>query len=161
MGEQDQNGGRDVGGRRGGADLAREAETLSYFKGKIDKILLDLESSPAAKSKIGDQTITRAAYGTGFSAADDLASMYDKVHGRLEKFSQTLGDQLEALGIAVQIADRGYDSIDAKQAARLREIQRRAREEYPATKQGQPADQGTGPMEAGSGETGGSGSDFR
>ncbi|MFE6779317.1 hypothetical protein [Streptomyces sp. NPDC057702] len=161
MSEQDHDGGRHLGDTRGGADLSREAETLTYFKGRIDKILLELESSPAAKSRISDQTITRAAYGTGFSAADDLASMYDKVHGRLEKFSQTLGEQLEMLGIAVQIADRGYDSVDARQAARLNEIQRRARADYAAVKHHQSTDRATGPADTGGGETGGSGSDFR
>ncbi|MBB5940035.1 hypothetical protein [Streptomyces zagrosensis] len=161
MSEQEQGSGRGPGDRRGGADLSREAETLSYFKGKIDKILHDLESSPAAKSKISDQTITRAAYGTGFSAADDLASMYDKVHGRLEKFSRTLGEQLEALGIAVQIADRGYDGIDAQQAARLQQIQRRTRADYKSMNEDQPIEHGTGSVDTASGGTGGSGSDFR
>ncbi|MER0246065.1 hypothetical protein AAHZ94_29645 [Streptomyces sp. HSW2009] len=161
MSENQQDGGRHLGGRRGGPDLAREAETLSHFKGRIDEILRDLETSPAAKGKIGDQSITRAAYGTGFSAADDLASMYDKVHSRLEKFSQTLGEQLEALGIAVQIADRGYDSIDARQAARLKEIQARARTDHSTAKPDQAVEPGSSPTDTPTGGTGGSGSDFR
>ncbi|MGR3935593.1 hypothetical protein [Streptomyces sp. BRA346] len=116
------------GGKR--ADLKVEAETLASFKSRIDKILLDLEESPAARSKISDQTVAHAAFGAEFTAAADLAGAYEKLHARLEKFSRTLGDQLEALGIAVQISDRGYDSVDAEQAARLRAIQKRTAEYY-------------------------------
>lgn len=116
--------------RGGGADLKVEAETLASFKSRIDKILIDLEESPAAKGKISDQTVAHAAFGAEFSAAADLAGAYEKLHARLEKFSKTLGDQLEALGIAVQISDRGYESIDAEQAARLSAIQDRTAKYY-------------------------------
>ncbi|MFE5164441.1 hypothetical protein ACFRNT_39310 [Streptomyces sp. NPDC056697] len=116
--------------RGGGSDLKVEAETLASFKSRIDKILIDLEESPAAKSKISDQTVAHAAFGAEFSAAADLAGAYEKLHDRLEKFSRTLGDQLEALGMAVQISDRGYESIDAEQADRLRAIQDRTAKYY-------------------------------
>ncbi|WP_432253330.1 hypothetical protein [Streptomyces sp. HNM1019] len=118
------------GARGGGSDLKVEAETLAGFKSRIDKILLDLEESPAAKSKISDQTVAHTAFGAEFSAAADLAGAYEKLHDRLERFSRTLGDQLEALGMAVQISDRGYESIDAEQAARLRAIQDRTAKYY-------------------------------
>ncbi|AGP54642.1 hypothetical protein [Streptomyces rapamycinicus] len=116
--------------RGGGSDLKVEAETLASFKSRIDKILVDLEESPAAKSKISDQTVAHTAFGAEFTAAADLAGAYEKLHDRLEKFSRTLGDQLEALGIAVQISDRGYESIDAEQADRLRAIQDRTTKYY-------------------------------
>lgn len=120
---------RDFGGA-GGTDLHREAETLATFKKRIDEMLAKLEKSPAAQSKIGDQKISKDAYGTGFGAAEDLAGLYEKVHTRLEVLSRTFGEQLEALGITVQISDRGYQGIDAEQAARLRAIQQRTDKYY-------------------------------
>jgi hypothetical protein len=149
-------------GRSGGrSDLKVEAETLASFKSRIDKILLDLEDSPAARSKISDQTVTRTAFGGEFTAAGDLAGAYEKLHARLEKFSRTLGDQLEALGIAVQISDRGYDSIDAEQADRLRAIQQRTAKYYGPTADDQP---GTGhhkdTPKTGTGKSGTADSDF-
>lgn len=148
-------------GRSGGrSDLKVEAETLASFKSRIDKILLDLEESPAARSKISDQTVAHAAFGAEFTAAADLAGAYEKLHARLEKFSRTLGDQLEALGIAVQISDRGYDSIDAEQAARLRAIQKRTSEYYGPTADGRPADDRKDAPETGKGKSGTADSDF-
>ncbi|QLH24474.1 hypothetical protein [Streptomyces sp. Rer75] len=143
------------------ADLKVEAETLASFKSRIDKILLDLEESPAARSKISDQTVAHAAFGAEFTAAADLAGAYEKLHARLEKFSRTLGDQLEALGIAVQISDRGYDSVDAEQAARLRAIQKRTAEYYGPNADDRP---GTGhdknAPKPGTGKSGTADSDF-
>ncbi|MFH8365258.1 hypothetical protein [Streptomyces sp. NPDC018031] len=144
----------------GDPDFKREAESLLDFKKRIDRILIDLGDSPAAKDSISRQSIVRAAFGQGFLAADDLADAYEKTHRRLEKFSRTLGEQLEALGIAVQIADRGYDGVEADQLARFRQLQKKTREDYPelhdtAPETGQPS---TTPP--GSGDTGGAGSDF-
>ncbi|MEU4898636.1 hypothetical protein AB0B12_40135 [Streptomyces sp. NPDC044780] len=147
---------------RGDSDLKVEAETLASFKSRIDKILIDLEESPAAKGKISDQTVAHAAFGAGFTAAGDLAGAYEKLHARLEQFSKTLGDQLEALGIAVQISDRGYESIDAEQAARLRAIQQRTAEYYGPNADGRPgAHQEKDTPQTGTGKSGTADSDFR
>ncbi|MEU1806211.1 hypothetical protein [Streptomyces sp. NPDC019937] len=154
---RDRSGGGGSGGR---SDLKVEAETLASFKSRIDKILLDLEDSPAARGKISDQTVAHAAFGAEFTAAADLAGAYEKLHARLEKFSRTLGDQLEALGIAVQISDRGYDSIDAEQAARLRAIQKRTAEYYGPNADDRPGDDRKDAPETGKGKSGTADSDF-
>ncbi|MGK5628062.1 hypothetical protein [Streptomyces sp. URMC 123] len=155
-------GGRNFGDV-GGEDLSLKAETLSAFKGRIDKIIADLEKSPAAKSKIDGQKVSRHSYGKGFSAAEDLGGLYDKVHAELQTLSQTFGEQLEALGIAVQISDRGYGNIDADQEARFRAIQKRAAEVYERQRTGGKADTGgtggtdTADANTGKGDTGGAG----
>ncbi|MGW1073953.1 hypothetical protein [Streptomyces sp. NPDC002537] len=111
----------------GKSDLAKEAETLATFKGRIDKILENLEDSSSSLKSIADQTITKDAYGTGFDSAQHLAELYEQVHERLKTLSKTFGDQVEAMGLAALIADRGYDGIDAEQAARMRAIEERTR----------------------------------
>ncbi|MTE19640.1 hypothetical protein F0L17_10965 [Streptomyces sp. TRM43335] len=125
-------GGRDVGG---GKDLSYEAESLASFKRRIDEILGELPSSPASHQHISDQDITPDAYGTGFSAAADLSSLYDRVHTRLQDLSRLFGEQLEALGIATQIVDRGYQNLETDQAQRFQTIQERV-EEYSQSRHG-------------------------
>lgn len=115
-----------------GKKLVKEAETLAKFKGRIDKVLTELEKSPASKKNIDHQTITRAAYGSGekFTAAEDLSKLYDKVHERLKTMSKSFGDQIEAMGLMAVVAEHGYEGMDAEQAARMRAIQERAKEHY-------------------------------
>ncbi|MFC0598610.1 hypothetical protein [Streptomyces palmae] len=113
-----------------GSSLVKEAETLSKFKGRIDTVLTALQESAASKKNISHQTIPQHAYGKDFAAAKSMAEHYDKVRLRLEELSQFLGDRIEAMGIAAKIAERGYDSIDDDLAARLRELEKRAREHY-------------------------------
>ncbi|MEC4019170.1 hypothetical protein [Streptomyces sp. H27-D2] len=110
--------------------LAREAESLKTFKGRVDTMLAELEGSKASHGNIGHQKVSRASYGSGFAEADDLAALYEKVHAQLETLSKTFGDQIEAMGIAVQMADKGYTGADEEQAERLRAIQRRTRKHY-------------------------------
>lgn len=119
-------------GLNAGSGISKKAETLAHFKKQLDKMLKDLEESPAAKSEISRHRIAAAAYGK-FPAAEELAGSYQRVHTRLEELSQILGDQLEALGVTVQLSDRGYDSVDAEQAARLQEIHKRAQNYYDRT----------------------------
>ncbi|AQA14362.1 hypothetical protein HUF15_43140 [Streptomyces samsunensis] len=115
-----------------GKRLVKEAETLAKFKKRLDKVLTDLDKSPASRKTISQQSITRDAYGSGpgFTSADDLANLYEKVHARLETLSKSFGDQIEAMGLMAIFAERGYDGMDAEQARRMREIQARTREHY-------------------------------
>lgn len=142
-------------GLNAGSGISKKAETLAYFKKQLDKMLKDLEESPAAKSEISRHRIAAAAYGK-FPAAEELAGNYQKVHARLEELSQILGDQLEALGVTVQISDRGYDSVDAEQAARLREIHKRAQNYYDRTdpQRGRSADDDVNAAGTGTGKSG-------
>ncbi|WP_413806866.1 hypothetical protein [Streptomyces sp. OE57] len=115
-----------------GKKLVKEAETLAKFKKRLDKVLTDLDKSPASRKTISQQSITRDAYGsgTGFTSADDLANLYEKVHVRLETLSKSFGDQIEAMGLMAIVAERGFDGMDAEQARRMREIQARAQKYY-------------------------------
>ncbi|MCC3766647.1 hypothetical protein [Streptomyces sp. UNOC14_S4] len=116
----------------GNSDLAKEAETLTKFKGHIDKILENLEGSSSSVKSIADQKLSKDVYGS-FDTAKGLADLYEHVHERLKELSKTFGDQIEAMSIAALIADRGYDAIDAEQAARLKAIEERARKYGPTT----------------------------
>ncbi|WP_245738223.1 hypothetical protein [Streptomyces sparsogenes] len=121
-----------------GKGMAKEAETLAKFKSRIDKVLSDLEKSPASKTKLDEQTISRAAYGNStLTSADALSQMYNQVHEKIKIYSKTFGDQLEALGIAALIAEKGYDGVDAEQRRRMQEIQAEAQKYYRAPKSGQ------------------------
>ncbi|MFJ4914619.1 hypothetical protein [Streptomyces sp. NPDC088726] len=106
-------------------DLAAPSESLQSFKSRVDKLITKLDSSPAAHSRITEQKVTAASYGTGFPEALGLSSAYDMVHARLEQLSKTLGDQLEAMGITVDLADRGYENVDQEHSERLHAIQQR------------------------------------
>ncbi|MBY8889185.1 hypothetical protein K7472_30710 [Streptomyces sp. PTM05] len=111
--------------------LAREAESLKKFKDRIDKILADLDTSEASHKRLGTRKIPPASYGD-FTEAQDLASQYDKVHTQLVTMSQTFSDQIEALGIAVQMANGDYEGIDQEQQDRLMAIQKRTAQYYHA-----------------------------
>ncbi|WP_023586249.1 hypothetical protein [Streptomyces thermolilacinus] len=121
-----------VGG--GGKDLDVKGVTLQTFKNRVDEILRTLAESPAGHQQIGEQKVTADAYGTGFSAASDLHSGYEKVRTRLENLSKMFGETIEALGIAVQVADKGYTGIDVDVKDRFKEIQKRNQEFYAAEK---------------------------
>lgn len=122
-----------------GKSMAKEAETLAKFKGRIDKVLSELEKSPASKKKIDEQTITRAAYGGKLGSADDLSKLYDQVHEKLKNWSKVFGDQLEAMGITALIAEKGIDGVDAEQRRRLQQIQAESAKYYRDPKTGKPA----------------------
>ncbi|MEV4435071.1 hypothetical protein [Streptomyces sp. NPDC049555] len=112
----------------GNGHLAKEAETLTTFKNRIDEALAKLEKSSASPKTIGDQKVPPQTFGQNFGSAQQLAALYDKVHARLELLSKQFGDQVEAMGLAAVIAERGYDGVDADEAARMRAIQKRAGE---------------------------------
>ncbi|MFD4762356.1 hypothetical protein ACFWOJ_26860 [Streptomyces sp. NPDC058439] len=111
-------------------DLETPTESLQKFKIRVDRLLTTLDGSPAAHSRITEQKVTPAAYGTGFPEALGLSSAYDMVHARLALLSKTLGDQLEAMGITVDMADRGYQNVDQEHADRLHAIQQRTEVNY-------------------------------
>ncbi|GAA1890679.1 hypothetical protein GCM10009753_19210 [Streptantibioticus ferralitis] len=114
--------------------LAVKAESLAVFKGRVDKMLSDLEKSQASHTNVGAQGIEHSSYGEGFAEAGDLAGLYDKVHGRLVALSKTFGEQIEALGIAVQMAKDGYSGADQEQMERLIAIQQSTEKFYQAPK---------------------------
>ncbi|MER7795281.1 hypothetical protein [Streptomyces sp. NPDC097640] len=113
-----------------GKRMAKEAETLKKFKGRIDEVLSELEKSPAAKTTIDAQTLSRGVYGGDLDSAQKLYELYNTAHESIKAWSKTFGDQIEAMGIAALIAENGYDEIDAEQRRRMQEIQAEAQKYY-------------------------------
>ncbi|MFK0101738.1 hypothetical protein [Streptomyces sp. NPDC091040] len=110
----------------GAPDLDAPGESLKSFKSRVDRLLMTLDGSPAAHGRITDQKVTAAAYGAaGFTEAVLLHATYAMVHLRLTQLSMMLGEQLEAMGITVDLADRGYEHVDHEYAARLNLIRKR------------------------------------
>ena len=128
----------------GGKDLSYEGETLAAFKKRIDGIIDQLGSSPASHKHISDQDITPDAYGTGFSAAEDLSAQYEKAHERLKTLSRLFGEQLEALGIATQIVDKGYENVEAEHRERFQAIRARVEKHHESRQDGPGAGLDTG-----------------
>ncbi|WP_370415164.1 hypothetical protein [Streptomyces fradiae] len=104
--------------------------TLLTFQTRMQKLVDDLKGSPAEHTKIGEQKVTAASYGTGFSAASELHGAYEKVHTRLEELTKIFGETIEAMGIRAQIADKGYDSVNQEQRDRFQQIQKSTQEDY-------------------------------
>ncbi|WP_069814864.1 hypothetical protein [Streptomyces sp. TP-A0874] len=138
-----------MGGRGGGGEnLDVGSVSLQSFKSRIDEILIGLDASAATPHKLGEQAVSTTAFGTGFAAAEELASHYEKIRTRLETLSRTFCEQIEAMGLAVDMADKDYQGIDAEQAARLRAIMARTEKHYQS-----PTGAGANTPEIGSGET--------
>lgn len=112
----------------GSVGLRKSAIALSTFKKRIDTLLSTFEGSAGSSTQVGDQRVSRAALGGGghaFPEADGLFSQYHRVHERLTSLSKLLGQQIEALGIAVHGADIGFDNLDEEQRRRFHAIQTR------------------------------------
>ncbi len=109
-----------------GKRLVKKSEALTKLNARIEKVLTELEKTPAAKQKIAEQSITRDAYGSGreFTSADDLANLYEKIHADLTTMWQTFNDQLEAFGLMALQADKNYVNDDSETARELRRVHR-------------------------------------
>ncbi|MGN9794063.1 hypothetical protein ACWGH4_01685 [Streptomyces sp. NPDC054847] len=105
-----------------GKDLDVDAGELAAFKGRVDKLLLRLEGSPAAPGKLADGEIPEGDMGTGFSEAKALFGIYQRVHAELKNLSKGLAGQIEGLGIAVDGSSKGYQNIDDDIKERMRRI---------------------------------------
>ncbi|MFC0845776.1 MULTISPECIES: hypothetical protein [Streptomyces] len=137
------NGGKGSGG--GKPDLGVDGVSLADFKGRMEELLRSLDKSPARHTKIADQRVQPEAYGKGFAAADELHKAYDKVRTNLERLTKIFGEQIEGMGIAVHIADKGYGGIDVDEAHRYQAIRKETEKYYETPAAGtKPADQGPG-----------------
>ncbi|MFD1832939.1 MULTISPECIES: hypothetical protein [Streptomyces] len=126
--------------------LKGELESLKDFKKRVDDILRDLESSPASPTRVGQQEVKRSSFGGEFAEADGVYSQYARVHTQLTRLSQVLGDQIEAMRIAVHGADVGFGNLEDDLKRRFWELQTRAHQyqlEQAAGKQ-PPKDEATG-----------------
>ncbi|MET7360892.1 hypothetical protein ABZS76_20935 [Streptomyces sp. NPDC005562] len=71
--------------------------------------------------------------GSAFPEADGLYKQYDQVHERLTSLSKMLGEQIDAMGIAVHGADVGFDNLEEGLRQRFWEIQARIDRDQPPT----------------------------
>ncbi|MEV0010911.1 hypothetical protein AB0M10_22655 [Streptomyces sp. NPDC051840] len=116
----------------GNGDLRKGVGALEKFQRSVNALLADLESSPAGKSKVAAQTVSRSALSGGnacFAEADGLYTQYNRVHESLVSLSKSLGDQIEYLSLGVHAAAVGFDNVDEDTRRRFYEIQAHLDEE--------------------------------
>ncbi|WP_338701172.1 hypothetical protein V2W30_29290 [Streptomyces sp. Q6] len=117
----------------GGPSAARAAnlevtnEALTTFQKRVATVLRDLEASAGNPTKVDAQTINKSSLhnegAQAFPEAESLFTAYHSVHGQLVTLSKTLKLQIEAIGIAVQGAHRGFDNLEEEQRRRFWQIQ--------------------------------------
>ncbi|GHF92205.1 hypothetical protein GCM10018787_46260 [Streptomyces thermodiastaticus] len=127
MGSADMAGGVSTAGA---ANLEASGEALTTFMKRVDTVLRNLEASAGNPTRVGAQTVSKASLSSGsaaFHEAHDLYEQYNAVHERLTKLSKTLHLQIEAIGIAVQGAHRGFSNLEEDQRQRFWAIQTEVR----------------------------------
>ncbi|MFJ8887008.1 hypothetical protein ACIRJR_26885 [Streptomyces sp. NPDC102402] len=110
----------------GKGDLRKGVGALEKFQKSVNALLADLESSPAGRSKVAAQAVSRSALSGGnasFAEADGLYTQYNRVHESLVSLSKSLGDQIEYLSLGVHAAAVGFDNVDDDTRRRFYEIQ--------------------------------------
>ncbi|MFF7653401.1 hypothetical protein ACFZCY_26850 [Streptomyces sp. NPDC007983] len=119
----EESGGKKHGSSQGKLDVG---EDLGEFKKRVDRLIDDLDKSEASHKKMTGSKLAQTAFGSkSFTEAGVFATAYETVHAQLELLSATLGQQLEAMGITVHMAEGDYKQIDEEEALRLRRIQKR------------------------------------
>ncbi|MFJ7587926.1 hypothetical protein ACIQZO_11160 [Streptomyces sp. NPDC097617] len=112
------------------AALRIQYDDLKDYKNLVDGLLTKLQDSPAHHGKLADGTMPTGVLGTGFPAADKLNTSYNIVHSELQKLSKGLAVQIEALGIAVQSAGKGYSGVDEEAKRRMAALAKQAHDQY-------------------------------
>ncbi|MFJ8747752.1 hypothetical protein ACIREO_00140 [Streptomyces sp. NPDC102441] len=118
---------------KGKGDLRRGVGALEQFQKRVNALLADLEGSPAGKSKVAAQTVSRNALSggnTNFAEADGLYTQYNRVHDSLVTLSKSLGDQIEYLSLGVHAAAVGFDNVDDDTRRRFYAIETRLNAEH-------------------------------
>ncbi|AXE27783.1 hypothetical protein C0216_26730 [Streptomyces globosus] len=110
--------------------LEVDYETISGYKKVVDDLLTKLGNSEASDKKLAHTTLPEGTLGTGFAEAVDLFSAYEKVQTELRNLSKGLADQIEAMGIAIQLSGKGYVNVDEETKARMRSIAAKAHDAY-------------------------------
>lgn len=111
---------------KGKGDLRKGVGALEKFQKSVNALLAELESSPAGKSKVAAQTVSRTSFSgqnACFAEADGLYTQYNRVHESLVTLSKSLGDQIEYLSLGVHAAAVGFDNVDDETRRRFYEIQ--------------------------------------
>ncbi|MFG2993134.1 hypothetical protein ACGFZK_28190 [Streptomyces sp. NPDC048257] len=112
------------------AALRIQYDDLKDYKNLVDGLLTELQESPAHHGKLADGTMPAGALGKDFPAAEKLYKSYNTVHSELQKLSKALGVQIEALGIAVQSAGKGYSGVDEETKRRMALLAKQAHDQY-------------------------------
>lgn len=110
--------------------LAVEYESMTAYKNRVDALLRSLGGSEADAGRLAHGTLPAGTLGRGFAEADALFTAYATVHGELRKLSAGLAGQIEALGIAIQTAGRGYGGVDEETQARMRALIKDSKDAY-------------------------------
>ncbi|MGW6981152.1 hypothetical protein ACWGE1_17145 [Streptomyces sp. NPDC054932] len=114
------------------AALKVEFDSLTEYKGMVDGLLDDLTGSDADHKKLADGKLPAGKLGKGFPEVEALFKSYDTVITELQKLSKGLAGQIEALGIAVLTAGKGYDGVDEETRRRMVAIAQEAKKDYVA-----------------------------
>lgn len=129
------------------ANLEASGEALDKFVGQVDKVLSALEGSAGNPAKVGAQTIRATSLTSGgeseFPEAHGLYKQYSRVHHELTTLSKSLHLQIEAIGIAVTGARRGFDNLEEEQRQRFWAIQAEIKKLEPRANAKQHASSGT------------------
>lgn len=128
MAEDWSDGPQNTTGTSGGADLHIGDGTLPSLQKQLDQLLQEMKQQGFA-SGIKSHTVSTGSYGD-FPGARELATHQTRVHQKLETFARVFGEQIEALGIAAQVSERGFHNVDADTVQRLRAIQQNAYQHY-------------------------------
>ncbi|MBT2542510.1 hypothetical protein J7E99_17745 [Streptomyces sp. ISL-44] len=112
------------------AALRIEYDSLKEYKNLVDGLLTSLGDSQADHGKLAHGTLPAGVLGTGFPEAEDLYKSYNTVHSELQKLSKGLAGQIEALGIAILTAGKGFVDVDEETQRRMAAIAKDARENY-------------------------------
>ncbi|MGZ9931223.1 hypothetical protein ACXNSR_15175 [Streptomyces sp. NC-S4] len=123
------------------AALRVEFDSLAEYKKMVDGLLDDLTGSDADHKKLADSKLPAGKLGKGFAEVDALFKSYGTVVTELEKLSKGLAGQIEALGIAVLSAGKGYGDVDEETKRRMATIAREAKREYVADRDPWPEEQ--------------------
>ncbi|MFI6005638.1 hypothetical protein ACIA98_35470 [Streptomyces sp. NPDC051366] len=128
--------------------LEVEFESMTNYKKLVDDLLKKLDGSGADEKKLAHVTLPDGALGKGFAEADALFNTYTTVHSQLQNLSKGLAGQIEALGIAIMTAGKGYGGVDEDTQARMRSIVAQAKQDYvrerdPLVKQQEDAQKGS------------------
>jgi hypothetical protein len=103
-----------------------EMETLTAFRDRVNGLLTALEGGPAGPTRIAAQQLAEGHLGADFQEAGHLMARYQLVHSQLHDLSTALTSQINAMGMALQVSQLGYQHVEAETLDALWTIQNRA-----------------------------------
>ncbi|MET9606035.1 hypothetical protein ABZZ17_13325 [Streptomyces sp. NPDC006512] len=110
--------------------LEVEYASMTGYKKLVDDLLSTLDGSEAGDGKLAHGTLPTGTLGRGFAEADALFGAYAAVHRALQGLSRGMAGQIEALGIAILTAGKGYGGVDEDTQQRMRDIVRQSKRDY-------------------------------